>query len=261
VEIVEQREAVGILPEIRGGIAVDVAQRHLAHLLLHERRVGGRRQPGGLADDLPLRVGGEALLVEREAVVQRDLVDEVLADQDAGMRVIHRCGVGRIERHGLAVHVLHGLRDQERADGADAAVGIDDRLDKAGRVRLGLGEQPVRAREGAEIEVERPVLLEQDEHVFHFLAQQRDLLRRGQRGLLRQIGGVALHQLAAARSDCDAARRFLGEHNRGLQQCNRHRGGAGRFAPVPERHVVSTDRIGLDRVSNRPVGLKPFDVK
>ncbi len=81
-----------------------------------------------------------------------------------------------IERHGPAVDVLDRARDQERRDRRVAAVGVADALYAAGHgAPRTFGEQPVGAGIGAEIVVERAVLLEDHEHIFRVLAQESHL--------------------------------------------------------------------------------------
>ncbi len=43
VEVVEQSETIGVLPQERNRVAVDMADHHLALLLALQGRVGGRR--------------------------------------------------------------------------------------------------------------------------------------------------------------------------------------------------------------------------
>ena len=153
VEIVEHREIAGILPKKRNRVAVEVAHHQLGLLLLRQRAVRQRGQwrARGTGDDLAVD-RGQALLVQRIAIVQRIGAIVIDAVHDAGMRMIDAVRIGRIQRHGRALRVHHAVRDLERRNRADRIIGIDDRLAVA-ELRAD-GEQPIGAREGSEMLVE-----------------------------------------------------------------------------------------------------------
>ena len=94
--------------------------------------VGGR--PRGLADDLAMRVGGQSFFVQREAIVARHTADEMLTVVDAGVRVIDRCGVRRVDLLRPTGCRPDRLWDQERRNRPDRAVRADQLLGKARRL-------------------------------------------------------------------------------------------------------------------------------
>ena len=130
MEIVEQREAVRVLPEEGNGVAVDMRHHDLALLLGLQGRIHRGCNVGGIDHrGRGRRVAGEVqtFLVEGVAVVLGDRLGgrvRVHVVDVAGVAVIHRVGVLGIQLHRGAVGVLDGARDQERADRRDAAVDV-----------------------------------------------------------------------------------------------------------------------------------------
>ena len=172
VEIIEQREAVRILPEKRDGVAVEMRYHHL-RLLLHFQRwlsaACGVVQHDERCFVTVVTTVFQFFHVEHIAVVLRDglrgLV-EMHRVRHAEMRVIDAERVLGIQRNSFAIAVLDGARDQEWRDRGEAAVGVPDTLAETpalvrrllhGIVGVGArkaGEQPVCTGVSAEIMVE-----------------------------------------------------------------------------------------------------------
>ena len=232
VEVVEQGEAVGVGPQHRDGVAVDVGDEQFTLLLRGERRRrGGGHRHAGLGDHIAHRVGREAFGIEHEAVVEghaADAADDVIVVDDAGMGVVDRGGVGGIEidrgRAARGADALDGLGNQERRDRAHAPIGVDDLLDEAGDRGVGRQvsgrragrEQAVGARIGAEVVVEGPVLLEQHEHVLHLLLEKRKLFGVIEEGDAPRIADILANHGAGARGDGEL-RPGVGQRRQRLQ--------------------------------------------
>src|SRR5271166_979054 len=149
----------------------------LLHLLLGRRGSAVRARP---------RVAGQSsrqpFLGEGVAIVLGDVIHQIKLGVDGGMAVIDRVRILRIEVDGVAINVGDRLRNQEWGDGAYRAVGFYDGLDKARGIAGWLGEQSPSPRVGAKVEVKRPVLLEENEHVFDVLLKQSLFLSVGKDG-------------------------------------------------------------------------------
>jgi len=132
MKIIEEREAVGILPKERDRIAIEVRHHQFGLLLLRQRRVSGRRETGRQRNDLSVD-GRQSLGVEGITVVGRHFVCvDVQTVVDTGVRMIRGVGVGGIEWHRPTVDGRDRLGNEERRDCTYGSVGIDDLLHEAG---------------------------------------------------------------------------------------------------------------------------------
>ena len=108
------------------------------------------------------------------------------------------------------------LRNQKGGDGADRAVGQNDRLDEAGGFGGGLGEQSTSAGVGAEVEVKGAVLLEENEDVLDVLAKQSEFLSVSE--IRRVFYTQACSGQLRARSRCDFHKFLLSAPLHSLRQ-------------------------------------------
>ena len=167
---------------------------------------------------------GDAFFSEGIAIVACDTVTihvELVVDGD--VIVIGASEIGWVERYRLAVDVDHGERNLKRGDGGDSAVEVDDRLNKAGYFRRGMGVQAVGAGISGEVEVKGAVFLEEDEDVLDLFAEEFQLGLLGEDGF---AGGG------------DSPARDLGA---GGRRCLGFGGGALRIAKSCQRQYEECD--------------------
>ena len=159
-DVVEDCEAAGVAPEERDGVAVDVRHDEARELLAHRLAFGAAR--ARVATPLDKR----ELVHLRNAVLNVDLGGEAgvrMVGRVLECRVLLRADAKRLNRDGLAgICVDIGLREARRV---------------GGRARIfSIGIEAVDARESAVFVVERAVLVEDHEHIFHLLPQRLDVL-------------------------------------------------------------------------------------
>ena len=218
-EVVEESEAVGVLPEERGGVAIDVGHGEFAGLLVLE----GGSLAGLAVDELHPFLGDGVAIVAGGSV-------EIEVELGGGgyVRVVVGADVGGIERDGFAVGVGEGEGDAEGLDGGDAAVGVDDGLIEARNLVGRMREEAFGSGVGSEVEVEGAVLLEEDEDVFHMLSEELELFSVGEQGLVGEIAGVAGGGGAGRRWGGDDVRKLCAAGGGGQQTEGREAAEGGR---------------------------------
>lgn len=86
------------------------------------------------------------------------------------MRVIDRGCIGRIKRHGLARNIRNTGRNFEWRDRRDLALSIHKWLVKTWCLLRSLRIEPYCTRKGTEVEIERAILLKENEDILDLLA-------------------------------------------------------------------------------------------
>ncbi len=180
-DVVEQHEPAGVLPQERDGVAVDIAHDEPRKLSAHRRSPFGREA---------------RVFVGRKAVHRRDGARYVQFAGQARVAVVYAVDEGRVLfRADAKRYHGPGLPRLVRKSLGEARSMC--RIARSGAV----GIQTVGARKRAELVVERVVLVEDDEHVFHaapqcldeFFARQRHV-RSCERCYLRSRIGLRSYQ-------------------------------------------------------------------
>ena len=159
-DVVEDREAAGVAPEERDGVAIDVRHDEARELLAHRFACDAARA----------RVATP--LHKRELVHLRNAVLNVDLGGEAGMRMIGQILEGRVLLRADAKRL-----NRDSLAGICVDVGLREARRVGGRARIfSIGIEPVDARESPVFVVERAVLVEDHEHIFHFSPQRLDVL-------------------------------------------------------------------------------------
>jgi len=139
------------------------------------------RQGPGIGESIGARGkrSGQPFFGEGVAIIQGDVLGiHVQLGVDADMGMIHRIRIFGIEQYRATVDGDR-LRNLERRNCTDRAVGQNDWLDKPGSLVGGLREKAAGSRVGTEVEIKGSVLLKQNEDVLYVFLQQGELLSMG----------------------------------------------------------------------------------